>query len=224
MKLLSPISFFCLFCFYFYSYAGKRQVSQSAPQSLYAAMFSYPQASALLSDSVSSPCSLLPVYFPPTPQTCRPQPVHQMPSDFPSFPNLDTCSHFLSVLQLPGLSAHSSPATHSLISHSLLIPVHFHCSIASVSVFCSSVVPESCCLPVLDFVCLLHFLLLPAPCQMTLPVWTAFSGFDPYPPHHPVSLCTSILCIKSLNCIKLCFRCLHLRPSPVSLLPLLHQL
>lgn len=40
---------------------------------------------------------------------------------------------------------------------------------------------------------------------------------------YSICLCTTILCIKSPNCIKLYLRRQHLGPSSVSLLPFLHQ-
>lgn len=43
------------------------------------------------------------MFIPSTPHTCHPQVVHQMPVEFPSFPHRHTCSHFSSILQLPGL-------------------------------------------------------------------------------------------------------------------------
>lgn len=85
------------------------------------------------------------------------------------------------------------------------------CSLTSVSVFCSPVVPGTCYLPILGFACSLDFLF--SPCRICLPVWTDFSGFDPRLPYPPASFCTSNLWVKSLNCIRL-YPCI-----PVTLLP-----
>ena len=46
----------------------------------------------------------LTMFFPPTPQTYRLQAVHQMSSDFSSFPRLHTCPH--SVLPIPSSAPH----------------------------------------------------------------------------------------------------------------------
>lgn len=129
--------------------------------------------------------------------SCHSPPFHQMPSGFPSS-RLHTCSHFSPVLQFAGLLQQLLASTSFSAEHSPHMPVYMlyvqpDCSfllpcasclgsLASVLVFCLSVILRPVSATCFCLLSLLDFGFLPAPCWICLLLLYCFLVLNPPKP------------------------------------------